>query len=142
MSKLILIVDDNEDFLELMQRILSKNGDRVVIAPSGNDGLAAIAKSEAIDLVLLDSQIGDMSGTEFLDRLDRCNYVGAPTNIIYCSAGVAPEDARVRGSVSKMTDLTELVNQVRYYSTLSDAFSRREREASGSLFWTSTDINR
>ncbi|MGQ9492311.1 MAG: response regulator [Anaerolineae bacterium] len=53
MSKKILVVDDDPDFVEAMRLTLEPNGYQVISAASGDEGLAKV-KSEQPDLVILD----------------------------------------------------------------------------------------
>jgi CheY-like chemotaxis protein len=64
----VLIVDDNPTNLMVLDQILSTFGHRVVKASSG---LAALdlAAQRPFDLVLMDIQMPDMTGTETLSRL-------------------------------------------------------------------------
>lgn len=53
MSKKILVVDDDPDFVEAMRLTLEPNGYQVISAANGDEGLAKV-KSEQPDLVILD----------------------------------------------------------------------------------------
>lgn len=53
MSKKILVVDDDPDFVEAMRLTLEPNGYQVISAARGDEGLAKV-KSEQPDLVILD----------------------------------------------------------------------------------------
>jgi CheY-like chemotaxis protein len=52
-SKKILVVDDDPDFVEAMRLTLEPHGYQVISAASGDEGLAKV-KSEQPDLVILD----------------------------------------------------------------------------------------
>lgn len=56
MSKTILIIDDDADFVEIHRAVLEAHGYRVVHAFTGRDGLDR-ARAEAPDLILLDLMI-------------------------------------------------------------------------------------
>lgn len=68
--RVILVIEDNVDDVELLRRALKKNHleHQVVVA---HDGLAALRALETLvpDLVLLDLQLPGLSGLEVLDRL-------------------------------------------------------------------------
>nr|MBC7246079.1 response regulator [Chloroflexota bacterium] len=53
MSKKILVVDDDPDFVEAMRLTLEPNGYQVISAANGDEGLAKV-KTEQPDLVILD----------------------------------------------------------------------------------------
>lgn len=69
-KKKILIIDDNADQLHLCKTILSMDDYEVVTALSGRQALALLSEIEAPDLILLDMQMEDMSGPEFLIMLE------------------------------------------------------------------------
>ena len=68
--KKILIIDDETDFIEMIQMRLEANNYAVI---SANDGLAGIekAESENPDLILLDVMMPRLDGFETLRRLRR-----------------------------------------------------------------------
>jgi CheY-like chemotaxis protein len=69
-KKSILVIDDSEDTLDLSRLILDSEGFIVFTARSGKDALNLLTQIEQPNLILLDMQLGDMSGTEFLNRLE------------------------------------------------------------------------
>lgn len=68
--KHVLIVDDDEDFLSLIHRLLNVNMPtlKVSLAASGEQALQKISGSQP-DLILLDLIMPDMSGWNLLERL-------------------------------------------------------------------------
>ena len=63
-GKTILVADDNHDILRYLQRILSDTGVRVLEARSGEEAVKIVKGDEAIDLVLLDMQMEEMTGLD------------------------------------------------------------------------------
>jgi DNA-binding response OmpR family regulator len=61
MSPKILVIDDHKETLELISLVLQKQGYRVSVAHSGQEGLDT-ASRELPDLVLLDVMMPDMDG--------------------------------------------------------------------------------
>ncbi len=61
----ILIIEDNEDMVFTLSKILKKEGHSVHTATTGEDGLS-IFKRELIDLVLLDLKLPGMGGIDVL----------------------------------------------------------------------------
>jgi len=55
-SPLILVIDDDSDFLEYLRIILESHGYRVCCASDARDG-AAVLKSEQPDLIILDAMM-------------------------------------------------------------------------------------
>jgi len=64
----ILVVDDEQDVVTIIGKVLKKNGYEVITA---NDGLECIGKveSELPDLILLDNVMPNMDGQAVLSRL-------------------------------------------------------------------------
>ncbi len=68
MNPKILVVDDNPDSVAIMRGILEARGYDVVDAGSGAEALQII-RNEAVDLMLLDVMMPEMSGMEVLQRV-------------------------------------------------------------------------
>jgi CheY-like chemotaxis protein len=68
MPKLILVVDDEQNFLELMLRILSKRGFAVKTASNGDEALKLL-EQQSFDLALLDIKMGPMNGIQLLEKI-------------------------------------------------------------------------
>ena len=65
----VLIVDDDELFLETVPRLLVFMGHTTEIAHSGLEALALLGGGLEVDLVILDQNMPGLSGTETLDRI-------------------------------------------------------------------------
>lgn len=69
MTKQILIVDDEEDIRDVVQASLEEFGGWLTItATSGVEGLQ-VARTEAIDAILLDISMPDMDGFQMCEAL-------------------------------------------------------------------------
>jgi DNA-binding NtrC family response regulator len=68
MNEKILLVDDEEDFLDVMRERLSSRGIEVATSASAEDALNRIGK-ELFDAVILDLQMPGMDGLEALERM-------------------------------------------------------------------------
>jgi len=66
----ILVLDDMVDAVNLIKRILSRQGHEVVGFTEEEDALR-YARSDSIDLALLDIKLKKMSGTEVLEELKK-----------------------------------------------------------------------
>jgi PAS domain S-box-containing protein len=78
----VLVVEDDEDVRELITRMLSRSGYRVVVAPSAHEALQiARAAGPEIDLLVSDVVMPKMSGIELLARI-REFRPGLPTLLI------------------------------------------------------------
>jgi len=66
----VLLVDDEEDFAEMLSLRLKELGEKVVIAHSGREGLDTLAKT-GIDVVILDIKMPGMDGIETLREIKK-----------------------------------------------------------------------
>ena len=83
MPKKILVVDDETEYRELADLLLTKAGFRVVTAANGRDGLNAFA-AESPDLVLLDVMLPDMLGFDVCKKIRQDKVRGA-TPVLLCT---------------------------------------------------------
>jgi two-component system, NtrC family, response regulator AtoC len=68
----ILVVDDEAELLEILERILVSHGYKVFKARDGTEALRVARKSN-IKLVLLDIKLPKMDGIELLGRFKKVN---------------------------------------------------------------------
>ena len=68
MSKKILVVDDEADVRRFLTAVLQKRGHETVTAEDGRKAYE-IAERERPDLIILDLQMPDQTGTDFYRRL-------------------------------------------------------------------------
>jgi two-component system, NarL family, nitrate/nitrite response regulator NarL len=94
----LLLIDDHALFRESMARLLQSEVGFEVIAhcASGAEALQIIVSSKEIDIVLLDLDLGQERGVEFLDRLRNVHFAG---KVLLVTAGV--NDSEVPGLVRK-----------------------------------------
>jgi len=67
-KKKILIIDDEKDFLLMLEKRLSAEGYSVLTADNGKDAIT-IAKSKSPDLIILDVIMPGMKGDEVAEKL-------------------------------------------------------------------------
>ena len=67
----VLMIDDEIQILDVLQRALSDQGFEVVAVENGADGVAHYAAA-VFDAVLLDIRMLEMDGFEVLDKLRSC----------------------------------------------------------------------
>jgi len=90
MSRKILIVDDNQDNLMIMQKVLESRGFTVQVAQSGPEALAQTER-DVPDLILLDVMMPKMNGLEVLERL-KASHATSKVPVIMVTAKVQDED--------------------------------------------------
>jgi FixJ family two-component response regulator len=64
----VLCVDDEQNILNALKRLLRKDGYRLLTASSGDEGLRILEQNE-VHVVISDQRMPEMSGTEFLARV-------------------------------------------------------------------------
>lgn len=88
----VLLVDDEEDFRELLGKRLTKRGLTVSSAGSGAEALRQ-AEADAFDVVVLDVKMPGMDGLEVLRRLRKI----APDTEVILLTGHANMEVAVQG---------------------------------------------
>ncbi|MBI2031760.1 MAG: response regulator [Candidatus Levybacteria bacterium] len=64
----VLLVDDEENFRQIITAAFEKEGINVIVAKNGREGIDK-AKGEKPDLVLLDQMLTDITGNDVLAQL-------------------------------------------------------------------------
>lgn len=110
----LLIVDDEERFLETTSRLMEKRGIQTKSAASGTEALRIIDESP-VDVVILDVKMPGMDGVETLKRIKR-NY---PLIEVIMLTGHGSVDSAVSGLrmgafdyVMKPCDIPDLLSKV------------------------------
>ena len=68
-DKLILIVEDEEDILELLEYTLQKNDYETIGFLNVNKQLEKVIEEEDIDLILMDRNLPGIEGTTFIKSI-------------------------------------------------------------------------
>lgn len=84
-TKRILVVDDRNDLLTLMRRVLEDEQYQVSILQDGRDAYERV-KSLLPDLLILDLKLGDLSGQDVLKQLKNDNVTADIPIIVYTAA--------------------------------------------------------
>lgn len=90
----VMVVDDDEDVIWVLKRILEKSGYEVTTCLSGEEALQVLEEDRP-DVVLLDIMMPGIDGFETLDRI-RDNVKTASIPVVIVSAKVS-EESIVRG---------------------------------------------
>ncbi|HJE03528.1 Phosphate regulon transcriptional regulatory protein PhoB [Aliarcobacter thereius] len=88
-NKLILIVEDEEDMLELLEYTLQKEGYETIGFLSINENVNKILEEEKIDLILMDRNLPGVEGTSFINSIKKDGY---QIPVIYVTAKDKDED--------------------------------------------------
>jgi CheY-like chemotaxis protein len=92
----VLVIDDNAGLVELLERYLTDQACRVMVAMSGEEGLRLVQEAPP-DAIILDVMMPGMHGWEFLQRL-RNQPVTSHTPVIVCSVINNPDLAYSLGA--------------------------------------------
>lgn len=118
MGQKLLVIDDNQDIADLLQGEFTSAGFEARCAYTGREALQALEAGFLPDLILLDVRMPVMDGSKFLDELERTKpEILRTVPILFSSAGNPPLDPRVRGSIDKMTDLSDYSARIRLFLT-------------------------
>lgn len=110
----ILIAEDEENILNLLERLLKKNGYLTYVANNGKKALE-IAKSKEIDIVITDIRMPEMDGITLIKeikKMDPCIEVIVMT--AFASVDTAIEAVRIgaRDYIKKPFDIDEVINAI------------------------------
>ena len=85
MTKRILVVDDKNELLHLMRRVLEDEQYQVYILQEGREAFAWV-KNQLPDLLILDLKLGDISGQDILKQLKNDHVTAEIPVIVYTAA--------------------------------------------------------
>lgn len=88
-NKLILIVEDEEDILELLEYTLQKEGYETIGFLTVDKNVRKILDEEKIDLILMDRNLPAVEGTTFINEIKKQGYSNP---VIYVTAKDNDED--------------------------------------------------
>lgn len=114
--KLVLIIDDSPDALEINRTILELDGYEVASAESGDEALSLLPKIPKPDLILLDMSLGETSGMDFLKTLARTSPATlTEVPIVFFSGVDAAPESVAAGFIRKPVAVDKFLAAVRYY---------------------------
>ena len=88
-DKLILIVEDEEDILELLEYTLQKEGYETVGFLTVDKNVRKVLDEEQIDLIIMDRNLPGIEGTTFINEIKQQGYSNP---VIYLTAKDKDED--------------------------------------------------
>ncbi len=105
-TKRILVVDDRNELLHLMRRVLEDEQYQVSILQDGKDAFARM-KQSLPDLLILDLKLGDISGKDILKQLREDSVTVDIPVIVYTAAVLEAEEV-----ASQIEESPQLYNNV------------------------------
>jgi two-component system, OmpR family, phosphate regulon response regulator PhoB len=88
-NKLILIIEDEQDILELLEYTLQKEGYETIGFLTIDKNVKKILDEEQIDLILMDRNLPGIEGTTFINEIKKQGYASP---VIYVTAKDNDED--------------------------------------------------
>jgi two-component system cell cycle response regulator DivK len=122
MSKLILVVEDQEDNRRIMRDLLTSVGYEVIEAVTGEDGVAT-AESQRPDLILMDIQLPGLDGYEATSQIKANPNLEHIPIIVVTSYALSGDDVKAFEAgcdayVSKPFSPRELLAKIREFLPL------------------------
>jgi two-component system cell cycle response regulator DivK len=119
MSKLILLVEDQEDNMQILRDVLVNADYRISEAQNGEEALAAVAKQRP-DLILMDIQLPIMDGYEATRRIKADAATRSIPIIAITSYALGSDEERARAAgcddfVPKPYSPRDLLAKIRRY---------------------------
>ncbi|MFC3079043.1 sigma-54-dependent transcriptional regulator [Phenylobacterium terrae] len=87
MSKTVLVVDDDPTQRRLIQAVLERDGFSVAHAESGDEAISHLTSGAAVDLILLDLVMPNLSGQETLAEM-RARGFSQPVIVLTAQGGI------------------------------------------------------
>ncbi|GGD30709.1 DNA-binding response regulator [Malaciobacter pacificus] len=115
-NKLVLIVEDEEDILELLEYTLQKEGFETIGFLNVDSKVKKLLDEEEIDLILMDRNLPGSEGTSFINDIRKDGYANP---VIYVTAKDKDEDilegfdAHADDYITKPFNLKELTARVK-----------------------------
>lgn len=113
----ILVIEDSEDFRELLRMTLEFKGHTVRCAADGAEGLEA-AREETFDLIISDLEMPILSGVEFVRRFRAASKEPTPVIVLSAANDELVHQALAAGAsgyVAKPFEPIELLKEIEKY---------------------------
>jgi len=119
MSKLILVIEDQEDNRRILRDLLTNTGYEVIEAVTGEDGVTA-AETHRPDLILMDVQLPGLNGYEATRRIKANPALSHIPIIVVTSYALSGDDIKAFEAgcdayVSKPFSPRELLAKIREF---------------------------
>ncbi|PWT85373.1 MAG: DNA-binding response regulator [Blastocatellia bacterium] len=125
----ILIVDDHALFRESIARLLGREPGFTIVGDCGSvDQALLILRERQVDLVLLDFDLGQWDGLDFMRQARQC---GVAAKILVVTAGIEPDEASqliqagISGVFLKRDSAGSLAQSIRNIMTGKVSFDQR-----------------
>ncbi len=106
----ILVVDDQANNREMMQRVLVAFKCQPILAATGREAVQAFQKDSSIALILMDIRMPDGNGIDTVAEIRRLGPAGLKVPVVMLTAADDPEIRRSCRAVGANDFLTKPVN--------------------------------
>ena len=130
MSEKVLLIDDEQDFLDVLSERM-KNRDIDVTATSSAKDALALAESGSFDAIILDLQMPEMDGLQTLQKLKTLNpdlQIILLTGHATVEKGVQAMKLGATDVMEKPADIQKLVEQIKSAHTQKIILVEKETE--------------
>jgi len=101
----ILVIDDSADTLILQRLVLELEGFEVFTAQTGEEAFGVLSEIDEPDLILLDMQMEDMTGLDFLTMLEeKMPKIMKAVPVVFLSGVNEVPESKAAGFIRKPTD--------------------------------------
>lgn len=109
----VLVVDDSIDTLILQKIVLGQAGYDVFTAENGEDAIHVLSEIDELNLILLDMNLGDMNGIEFLTILEETRpEIIRHVPVVFLTAMDAVPESKAVGFIRKPADADTFLKAV------------------------------
>lgn len=115
-TRTILIVDDENDLLEMYKELFEFEGFKVLTAASANEAFKIYRDHSLIDLIISDSNMGAVSGLDFLKMLKDNNNEIPPFYLATGAFDYTEIEIQKRGAsrlVLKPFDIDDILEKIK-----------------------------
>lgn len=115
----ILVIDDSPDMLHLQKTILEIENFEVFTAESGREAFSVLSEIDKPDLILLDVQMKEMSGRDFLLKLEEKRPdIVKDVPIVYITGMEQIPEGKVLGFIRKPFDMDSFLRTIHNFIEL------------------------
>jgi DNA-binding NtrC family response regulator len=115
-TRTILIVDDENDLLEMYIELFEFEGFKVLTAASANEAIKIYRDNSLIDLIISDSNMGAVSGLDFLKMLKDNNNEIPPFYLATGAFDYTEIEIQKRGAtrlILKPFDIDDILEKIK-----------------------------
>jgi adenylate cyclase len=127
----ILVIDDCLDMLSIGRSVLEMDGFKVFTAQSGAAAIQTLSEIKTPDLILLDMQMDDMSGSDFLKILETKNpdIINDVPIVFYTGEEQVPQSKAV-GFIRKTGDINKLLQSIHHFIEVGHSLTFKNMQIS------------